>query len=47
MCHSYYANGFRFNSDLTDFRFVFFLCFFSFTAYVLHLGVSVVRLGLG
>jgi len=29
MRYGYYTNGFRFNSHLADFRFVFFLYFFS------------------
>jgi len=44
-CHGCYANGFRFDSRLADFRFV--LCFFLGSAYVLRLRLGVVRLRLG
>jgi len=44
MHYDFYANGFRFDSQLADFRFVFFLYFFQ--AQVLRLGVSV-KLGQG
>jgi len=45
MCYGCYADDFRFDSHLADLRF--FLCFFSGSAKVLRLGVSVVKLGLG
>jgi len=48
MRYGCYADGFRFDSHLADFRFVFFFTFFQ--AWVLRLGVSVrlgLRLGLG
>jgi len=38
-CYGCYANGFRFDSHLADFRFVFFLCFFLVFSR-LHLGVT-------
>jgi len=41
-CYGCYANGFRFDSHLADFLF-----FLSGSAYMLCLGVSVVRIGLG